>query len=399
MPRSEYWGSVVRVAAAAVAVGTPLAAIVLGLHMLAGDGPGELRPARPETGVAAASPGNAVAGQRELAWRAADGALYRGHVDARAWSEFAGSRLDALARARARLQDRAAGLLGAEFDRIFGEMADRVPLFGDWVYGWISNYVTSFDLTMRALESIRQHAAGGEGTKLREAVEADLVRYVEGRYREIVVRPEETDEKLALAWTRTLDTLDAEWRRIVDDHDRAFRTFLDRQARQVDRVASRAGKLDWDVAFVHSTSWQGAAGHAVAIFDGTPTSENIATQGQAQAVFVRATIPIVSQLVSIAIKASAAGSVGAILGLPALGIGVVPGTLTGLALGITAVWTFDYALHRLDADLNRESLEAGVRAAVDQVRADIQVRASTELRGALDANFKGLTDSLRPPAT
>jgi len=145
-------------------------------------------------------------------------------------------RIDALAAANAHLAART-GLVFAAMDR-------RVEDFADWYFGWTTSYRLAGRATVSALGALIDPRVDDLAT----AVGADVERYVEARYRAVVLRPEHTDPLLAVAFRASLSLLHQRFAASVERFDRQVQAFLATRTRHLDADPARGVRLalDWD---------------------------------------------------------------------------------------------------------------------------------------------------------
>jgi hypothetical protein len=85
---------------------------------------------------------------------------------------------------------------------------------------------------------------------------------------------------------------------------------------------------------------------------------------------------------------------------------VVPvvGSGAGFAIGVTTFlayhWAFDFVVNEVDEGLNRENLEATLKAATDDIRVSVNQRLVARLETEIDSAFSeanGVASRDRPP--
>ena len=118
--------------------------------------------------------------------RDADGNTVRALANADALSDFVRRELKRAEIARRDTHTRVRAALEARAAPVFTSMRERVPAFADWYYAW----PTSYRLTGKAMYSTAANVIKPSVMRLDDAVAHDLERYVEKRYRDIVMRPE-----------------------------------------------------------------------------------------------------------------------------------------------------------------------------------------------------------------
>lgn len=305
---------------------------------------------------------------RPLAWltyRAADGREVRALVDGERLGEFLAGQVRQLDARRQDLRQAARAGTGEATGPLFAAMADRLSAFTDWYLAW----GTSYELLRVALVSAAGHAVTPGVMSLRDAVSQDVERHVEGRYRDLVLRPEESDPLLRAAYTRALTDAHRRTVALAAQMDAEFLAFLARESQVLDDPVARSAPsltLDW-AGWTRKLVVPGMGDRGFEPLRGLALTAGGAMAGRAvgaaagralaQGVSARALAPsaagLGSRLAAPAVSRLAAGAAGA-------GTGAAAGPL-GLALGGAAGLGLDYLVHTASASLQRDEVEAAAR--------------------------------------
>lgn len=274
----------------------------------------------------------------------------------------------------ARILSRAAPrLVAGALAPTFAAMDRRVDSYADWAYGWISSLLVAWDLAATGAGEARHELSEGRMPDS-AVVYQRLADVVQRRFDEIVVRPEQTDRAIAMAWKRAMDrvmALDAalasERRARIEraaslhrsDPQPALAQFGD----PLLAAAVTASSLPPDLTFRTLSAVEDNAG------------------GTTDRVLVRSLRPIAARTLSVTTRLLLAPVIGGLAASPVAsgnGIAGAVATLVGVSAGI---WGLDYAINRIDSTLTRPAFEAGLR---DLVR-NAHLQASRSARGHAEA--------------
>jgi hypothetical protein len=330
--------------------------------------------------------------------RDADGNPVRALADADAVSEFVRRELERVETARRDTHTRVRAALEARAQPVFANMRSRVPEFADWYYAW----PTSYRLTGKAMYSAAANAMKPSVMGLGDAVSHDLARYVEKRYRDIVMRPELSDPLLQWAYLHALETGEGGFQLALNRFDDRFRHFVATETTYLDgepNFDDVSVVLDWDhqtkkltVTEVDRGSLEVARGATLATAGvlvggragaavGARLAQGISRRAAATAargVAVRLAGPYVARSMG-AVAATAVGASGGPMG-------AVVGGAAGLGL--------DYAINEGVEYAERDSLEAGVTEALTIQQRQWQQIMLGSLDEAVDVWFDDLAELL-----
>ncbi len=330
--------------------------------------------------------------------RDADGNTVRALANADALTDFVRRELKRAEIVRRDTHTRVRAALEARAAPVFTSMRDRVPAFADWYYAW----PTSYRLTGKAMYSAAANVMKPSVMRLDDAVAHDLERYVEKRYRDIVMRPELSDPLLQWAFVHALETGQSGFQFALNGFDTRFQYFVSTQTTYLDGTANLdevSVVLDWDhqtkkltisgvergaleVARSVTLAAGGAlVGKRVGAAVGAKIAQSIsgrATATAARGIAVRLAGPYVAR----GLGTAAATAVGA-SGGP---MGAVIGGATGIGL--------DYVINEGIEYAERDSLEAGVTEALGIQQRQWQQIMQSSLSEAVDVWFDDLVELL-----
>ncbi len=330
--------------------------------------------------------------------RDADGNTVRALANADALTDFVRRELKRAEIVRRDTHTRVRAALEARATPVFMSMHDRVPAFADWYYAW----PTSYRLTGKAMYSAAANVMKPSVMRLDDAVAHDLERYVEKRYRDIVMRPELSDPLLQWAFVHALETGQSGFQFALNGFDTRFQYFVSTQTTYLDGTANLdevSVVLDWDhqtkkltisgvergaleVARSVTLAAGGAlVGKRVGAAVGAKIAQSIsgrATATAARGIAVRLAGPYVAR----GLGTAAATAVGA-SGGP---MGAVIGGATGIGL--------DYVINEGIEYAERDSLEAGVTEALGIQQRQWQQTMQSSLSEAVDVWFDDLVELL-----
>jgi hypothetical protein len=301
-----------------------------------------------------------------LVYRTTDGHEVRTLVDEDRLGAFVAGQVRGLEVRRAALRAEARERLGHATAPVFHGMDGRAPAFVDWYLAW----GTGYELLGVAAVSLASHALSPGVMGLQDAIGLDLERHIEGRYRELVLRPEQSDPALRQAYEDTLVTLHGRVLALVAEMDADFQGFLARESAILDaREATSHTRLtlDWEAQTKKLSGPDGAAvlldpsrglglmaggalaGKAVGGAAGRAVAQGLAARTAAPAT-VRLGSRLASPVVTRMLTATAGASAGA------------AGGPVGLALGGAIGLGADYLVNMATGHLQRTEVEDTVRA-------------------------------------
>ena len=328
----------------------------------------------------------------------ADGHSVRALANADALSDFVRREHRRVERARRDTHIRVRAALEARAAPVFANMRERVPAFADWYYAW----PTSYRLTGKAIYSAAANVIKPSVMRLDDAVAHDLERYVEKRYRDIIMRPELSDPLLQWAYLHALETGHDGFQLALNGFDDRFQHFVATQTTYLDGAPNLddvSVVLDWDrqtkkltisgvergslevARAVTLTAGGAMLGKRVGAALGAHAAQGIsgrAGTAAASGLAARLAGPYVAR----GLGTAAATAVGA-SGGP---MGAVVGGATGIGL--------DYAINEGVEYAERDSLEAGVTETLALQQRQWQQTMQSSLGEAVDVWFDDMAELL-----
>ncbi len=253
---------------------------------------------------------------------------------------------------------------------------EGVPAFGDWAYGWVQSYVTSYRILAGAVTGLAQSATerdAAPGARLAEEMAAPM----RAAFRARVLDPALADGGIAADLAHVGAALDAAW-------SAALAASATRLAALPPAAAQATHRLDLAAA---------ARPIAPALAATAPDDPLalIAEEGtEPGTVFVRSMRPVAARLGAIALRASEAGSLVAAGGAFGFALGGLPGGAVGIAGGVGSSWAIDWLINRLDASLNRAAFEARALEAIARAEHRLATEPAAVAAAALAARIDAL---------
>ena len=330
--------------------------------------------------------------------RDADGNTVRALANADALSDFVRRELERAEIARRDTHTRVRAALDARASPVFTGMRARVPAFADWYYAW----PTSYRLTGKAMYSAAANVMKPSAMRLDDAVAHDLERYVEKRYRDIVMRPELSDPLLQWAFVHALETGRGGFQFALNGFDNRFQNFVATQTTYLDGTVDLddvSVVLDWD----HQTnklSVSGAERGSLVVARAVTLTAGGALVGKRAGAALGARL---AQGISSRPAATTARGVAVRLAGPyvARGLGTAAATAVGASggpmgamIGGATGLGLDYAINEGVEYAERDSLEAGVTEALKLQQRQWQQTMQSSLAEAVDVWFDDLVELL-----
>jgi hypothetical protein len=284
----------------------------------------------------------------------------------------------ALAEEAAQLEGFAARLLGDAAAMRLGPAREGVPYFGDWAYGWVQSYVTSYRILARGLAELAQAVAVEGEAPLAARLAEEMAAPIREEFRARVLAPVLRDGGFGADVAHVGAALDAAWGQAL--------------ARQAARLAALPPAAKGDAAqTLHLAA--AAAPLTPVLLAEAPTdpmammAEDGADSGS---VFLRSMRPMAARLGAVAVRLSEAGSIITASGAFGYALGGFPGTAVGLAAGIGASWAIDWLFNRLDASLNRAAFEDQALEAIARAERRLAGGATQVAQAALAQRLAAL---------
>lgn len=264
------------------------------------------------------------------------------------------------------LRRTADALVAARLGEPYGKVADRVPEYSEWVYGWLSSLAVSARLAGVGAQSVGGQLWRGEPIDTK-AIVRDLEDYVGAAFEEQVIRPETTERELFEAWQEAVDQLARVDRGLA--------------AARASRGAPEAYAQPFLVDWYPGAPDRLTRGPKSAVLDGTIDPE------QADLVLGRAMRPLSVRLLSAATRLVIVPVVIPMVGGAAAVTAVDMGGFLGASLVsgaiATGLWGADYLLNWADSAWNRPVFEADLRQAIAEQRDRTIQEAQARMDSAL----------------
>jgi hypothetical protein len=325
-----------------------------------------------------------------MEWEEVDGAVRRLEVDRASLKTFVIARMHAIDRDREVLREIGARYLRTRVDTIFDRMKLRIRTYTTWMYGWAASYVKAYMLVGRGFWKSANLVAEGKFDTLESDLEADMTTFIMTEFRDTVIKPDESDAEIAAAWRDTLVFVDDEWTRMRGRSTQAFRDFVagqNTQGRITHEVSASSPRVKPRKLAGLLPAANVDADLDAEILHGPPVGESLGEQPVVDGIVSRSVRPWVSRVVGITLQTAAAGtaaaSAGAIVPVVGSGVGLVVGVTTFLAYH----WAFDFVVNEIDEGLNRDSLEATLKASIDTVRGGLNKRLVARLENRIDSAY------------
>lgn len=245
----------------------------------------------------------------------------------------------------------------------FAAMEDRVPAYGDWVYGWMSSIYIGLGLAGDAAWSAGRQV-WSTGSFNPDALVADLESSVARAFDAQVVRPVEATAALEARWAAVIARLQAFDRRLA----------ADRLARGAPAEVARPWLDDWAPG-VPAALRRGPR----AIFTGDGVDYE-----KADLILARSVRPISTRVLSSAtrmIVVPLTAMAGGAAFVPVVDITTFGGANVFSGALVTGLWTMDFAINWADTVWNRPGFEAELVAAIRAQR-DLSIVGARELLAA-----------------
>lgn len=241
------------------------------------------------------------------------------------------------------------------------KLKERVPQFGDWLFGWSVSYDRDRMLLGAGFSTAFDRAVAGDFGNLWPAVEDTLSEKIRESFRVTVVDPVDVDGKAEVAWRSVIADIDADWRRILDERDAIIVSALRSSSLNPEDVAGSIDLLAAKGAIKKQEPRPSGAEGGILIASVEPDEE----------VLTRAPRPIVARLAGFALRRSAGLSTFGIARLVSdngeLGlIAFIPGVVLGYGAAVLTAMGLDYLITKTDETVNRVEVESSLEQAIDR---------------------------------
>ena len=275
------------------------------------------------------------------------------------------------------IRDMAARLLADAAAMRLAPARERVPHFGDWAYGWVQSYVTSYRVLVRGAVGLADAMAGRGEVPDPARIAEEMAAPIREEFRIRVLAPALEDGGFGADLAHIGTAVDAEWARALGAATRKLRALPPGSGQPVAVLDLAAAALPLAPALLASVP---ADPMAVIAEDGADSG----------VVFMRSLRPMAARLGAVAVRVSEAGSLVATGGAFGYVLAGLPGTVLGLASGIGASWGIDWLFNKLDATLNRSAFEAQALEAIGNAERRLATEAANATATALQARLDAL---------
>jgi hypothetical protein len=253
---------------------------------------------------------------------------------------------------------------------------ENVPRFGDWAYGWVQSYVTSYRILARGLMGVAQSVAVEGEAPLVARLAEEMAAPIRAEFETRVLAPALAEGGYGADLAYLGAVLDADWAAALA---RATAPIA-----ALPPASGAAGALSLNLA---------AAAQPLALAAQAPSDPMalLAEEGaDTGTVFLRSMRPMAARLGAVVVRISEAGSIVATGGAFGYALGGFPGTALGLVGGIGASWAIDWALNKVDSTLHRGAFEAQALEAIGRAEVRLAEAAEAVLAEALAARLAAL---------
>jgi hypothetical protein len=266
---------------------------------------------------------------------------------------------------------------------------ERVPPFGDWAYGWVQSYVTSYRVLARGAMGMVDSVAGRGKVPGIAQIADEMAAPIREEFRYRVLAPSMEDGSFAADLDHVSAMVDQAWLRALRVME-ARLAALPATAAPADTTVPQGGTLPRLDLMAAARPMRSEFAGALPVEPMALTSEE---EGDNTTVFLRSMRPMAARLGAVLVRISEAGSLVATGGAFGYALAGLPGTAIGLAGGIGLSWSIDWMFNKVDASLNRHAFEAQALAALDRV----EQRVTRDGRAAADAAIAIRLAALRAP--
>lgn len=261
-----------------------------------------------------------------------------------------------------------------------GSAREGVPRFGDWAYGWVQSYVTSYRILARAAAGLAQSVAEPNERELVARLAEEMAEPLRAEFRTRVLAPVLATGGYGDDLAHVGAAIDAAW-------EAALRASAARLARL---PAATPG-----AAATHALNHAAAARPIAPVLLADSTTDPmalIAEEGtDGSAAFLRSVRPLAARLGAVLVRISEVGSVVAAGGAFGFAMAGASGTMVGIAGGIGVAWGVDWLFNRVDAALNRSAFETQALEAIARAERRLAAEASGIAARTLAARRDALT--------
>ncbi|NQW11897.1 MAG: hypothetical protein HQ481_18700 [Alphaproteobacteria bacterium] len=248
--------------------------------------------------------------------------------------------------------------LAATFDAVEG----RVPVYGDWVYGWLSSIWISFDILVVGTQEVGNQLYQNETLDI-PTIRHRIEDYVTDRFERQVIVPESTERQMIAAWTTTVTRIKDLDRRLSEDRRSRIRAHAEAQSVDPEPILRVYGQPLLAI-------WEPDRPPGLRT---APTAELLdppsGRPGQAGLVLTRSLRPLATRILSVGTRFAIVPLIGGAILVPGVDPTGFVGASTMAGIVVAGLWGADYAVNWLDGVLNRPQFEADLKAAIRAARA------------------------------
>lgn len=363
-----------------------MALLATGAYLLGGALPGSS-----DAGIATA---NAPPPARSAAptavgvpWIADDGTAFAVMVDGADLEAFQRRRAARLAAEAERIEAEARALARAGANAAFVPLIERVPLFTDWVYGWVESYFAAYLIAERAIERMILGDEQGRSVGVGAAIEGAFRGVVSERFEQIVIRPVAPRERLQENWRRVSDSLVAEWRDLVARDRELWDEFLFARSQAGLPFAARSPDLT-------------VCALAPDLGDLRVDDERLQHRldpEQTDLFALRFARPYAARVTVVGLRLAGVGPAFGASGAIGAGLGTVGSFALISTVATATIWSLDYLINRIDEALYRPEFEARLVGALVEAERQEAEDAGARAARALGAAVADLAKCGAPP--
>lgn len=282
-----------------------------------------------------------------------------------------GEPIDAVERIAAELQRRderqlcgmAAGHALLAHRDTFDRMHGRLDAFGDWVFGWMSSLMASYELFGLGISEAIDWSRDGDGS-MQDAVDLAWAGYIDERFEAIVVAPAMRGSTLGVTAADPSTMIVRKLRERELEQARA-------RATRIEALLPRSSDAAAGLMEIYATP-RPSREETVAVPGGAPGPHLI--DGQVDMILLRSLRPYGSRLVGLTLRSGVVEVVAAAALVQAYDVmgnmvsGAVGLVVSG-AVGAALAGGFDYTTNRIHAWLGRDAFIEDLAAHLDEAEA------------------------------
>ncbi|BDG70364.1 hypothetical protein [Roseomonas fluvialis] len=271
----------------------------------------------------------------------------------------------------------AARLLADAAAMRLGPAREGVPGFGDWAYGWVQSYVTSYRILLRGVTGLARSVAAEDETPIANRIAEEMAEPIRAEFRARVLAPALGQGSFAADLAHVGAAVDDAWNAALAASAARIAALPRAAAPPTHRLGlAAAGRPDMAGVL------EAAPSDPMALL-----AEDGADGGT---VFLRSMRPMAARLGAVVVRVSEAGSLVAAGGGLGFAMAGVPGTVIGVGSGIGASWAIDWLINRLDASINRAAFEGQAIEAIARAERHLAEGSAAIVAAALQQRLVAL---------